>query len=91
MASPPPQKRSCRPSPSEDQDEEVPVDQMISRTGCMEQHYAVQEGRANHQDWMKFPSQVQTFKDCTMTFQKAWKEQLMRQAQAAAVWDTESP
>ncbi|XP_013984874.1 cytochrome c oxidase assembly factor 4 homolog, mitochondrial-like [Salmo salar] len=90
MASPRPQNWSLRPSPREDQDEEGPVDQMISRTSCMEQHYAVQEGMADHQDWMKFQSQVQTFKDCVMIFQKAWKEQLMRQAQAAALWDTES-
>uniref|UniRef100_A0A4W5R240 Cytochrome c oxidase assembly factor 4 homolog n=1 Tax=Hucho hucho TaxID=62062 RepID=A0A4W5R240_9TELE len=78
MASPSTQNRSRRPSSSEDQDEEDLVDQMINRTGSMEQ-YAVQEGRADHQDWRKCQRQVQTFKNCMMTFQKAWKKQLMRQ------------
>uniref|UniRef100_A0A4W5QRI4 Cytochrome c oxidase assembly factor 4 homolog n=1 Tax=Hucho hucho TaxID=62062 RepID=A0A4W5QRI4_9TELE len=82
--------RSRRPSSSEDQDEEDLVDQMINRTGSMEQHYAVQEGRADHQDWRKCQREVQTFKNCMMTFQGVWKKQLMRQATAAVVWDTES-
>ncbi|XP_064838540.1 cytochrome c oxidase assembly factor 4 homolog, mitochondrial [Oncorhynchus masou masou] len=77
MASPSPHDRSRRPS--DDQDEEDPVDQMISRTGCGELHYAVQECMAEHQDWRKCQSQVQTFKDCMMTFQKARKEQLLKQ------------
>uniref|UniRef100_A0A4W5RUV3 Uncharacterized protein n=1 Tax=Hucho hucho TaxID=62062 RepID=A0A4W5RUV3_9TELE len=56
-----------------------PHPESCSRTGCMEQHYAVQEGRADHQDWRKCQRQVQTFKNIMMTFQKAWKKQLMRQ------------
>ncbi|XP_035621767.1 cytochrome c oxidase assembly factor 4 homolog, mitochondrial [Oncorhynchus keta] len=78
MTSPSPHDRSRRPG-DQDQDEEDPVDQMISRTGCGELHYAVQECMAEHQDWRKCQTQVQTFKDCMMTFQKARKEQLMKQ------------
>uniref|UniRef100_A0A3B4HDI9 Cytochrome c oxidase assembly factor 4 homolog, mitochondrial n=1 Tax=Pundamilia nyererei TaxID=303518 RepID=A0A3B4HDI9_9CICH len=57
-------------------DEDDPVEQMISRTGCAELHYAIQECMAEHQDWRACQSQVQTFKDCMMNFQKARKEQL---------------
>ncbi|KAI9548326.1 hypothetical protein NQZ68_010546 [Dissostichus eleginoides] len=64
-----------------DEDEDDPVDRMISRTGCAEQHYAVQECMAEHQDWRICKSQVQTFKDCMMNFQIARKEQLMKQRQ----------
>ncbi|XP_029304822.1 cytochrome c oxidase assembly factor 4 homolog, mitochondrial-like isoform X1 [Cottoperca gobio] len=74
MASPSPHDRSRK-----DDDEDDPVEQMISRTGCAELHYAVQECMAEHQDWRMCKSQVQTFKDCMMNFQIARKEQLMKQ------------
>ncbi|XP_010742270.1 cytochrome c oxidase assembly factor 4 homolog, mitochondrial [Larimichthys crocea] len=75
MASPSPHDRSRK----EDVDEDDPVEQMISRTGCAELHYAVQECMAEHQDWRACQSQVQTFKDCMMNFQNARKEQLRKQ------------
>uniref|UniRef100_A0A8C7N2V7 Uncharacterized protein n=1 Tax=Oncorhynchus kisutch TaxID=8019 RepID=A0A8C7N2V7_ONCKI len=59
-------------SPTGDLKTEPHPERGPSRAGCMEQHYVVQEGRR----------QVQTFKDCMMTFQKAMKKQLMRQAKA---------
>lgn len=65
MASPSPHDRSRK-----DDDEDDPVERMISRTGCAELHYAVQECMAEHQDWRVCQSQVQTFKDCMMNFQK---------------------
>lgn len=68
---------------SRSEDEDDPLDQMITRTGCAELHYAVQECMAENQDWRKCQTQVQTFKDCMMTFQNARKEQLMKQRQAA--------
>ncbi len=74
MASPSPHDRSRK-----DDDEDDPVEQMISRTGCAELHYAVQECMAEHQDWRACQSQVQTFKDCMMNFQNARKEQLRKQ------------
>ncbi|XP_034461519.1 cytochrome c oxidase assembly factor 4 homolog, mitochondrial [Hippoglossus hippoglossus] len=73
MTSPSPHDRS------RNDDEDDPVDRMISQTGCAELHYAVQECMAEHQDWRVCQSQVQTFKDCMMDFQKARKEQLMKQ------------
>ncbi|XP_070700074.1 cytochrome c oxidase assembly factor 4 homolog, mitochondrial [Pempheris klunzingeri] len=76
MASPSPHDRSRK-----DEDEDDPVERMISRTGCAELHYAVQECMAEHQDWRVCQSQVQTFKNCMMNFQKARKEQLMKKQQ----------
>lgn len=34
--------RRQRAAPAEDEDEEDPVEAMISKTGCLEKHYAVQ-------------------------------------------------
>ncbi|XP_010899568.1 cytochrome c oxidase assembly factor 4 homolog, mitochondrial [Esox lucius] len=79
MSTPSPHDRSQRPGADQEED---PVDQMISRTGCGELHYAVQDCMAEHQDWRRCQGQVQTFKDCMATFQKARKEQLMKQANA---------
>lgn len=79
MASPSPHDRSRK----DDQDEDDPVDQMISRTGCAELHYAVQECMAEHQDWRVCQKQVQTFKDCMINFQNARKEQLRKQHPAS--------
>ncbi|KAI1903437.1 hypothetical protein AGOR_G00027190 [Albula goreensis] len=61
------------------EDEDDPVDQMISKTGCAKLHYEVQECMAEHQDWRKCQLQVQNFKDCMMAFQNARKEQLKKQ------------
>ncbi|XP_026225638.1 cytochrome c oxidase assembly factor 4 homolog, mitochondrial [Anabas testudineus] len=73
MASPSPHDRSRK------DDENDPVEQMISRTGCAELHYAVQECMAEHQDWRACQNQVQSFKDCMMKSQNARKHQLIKQ------------
>lgn len=70
--------RMSSPSPhdrSRSEDEDDPVDKMISKTGCAELHYGVQECMAEHQDWRKCRPEVQNFKDCMMAFQKARIEQ----------------
>uniref|UniRef100_A0A671S508 Uncharacterized protein n=1 Tax=Sinocyclocheilus anshuiensis TaxID=1608454 RepID=A0A671S508_9TELE len=36
---------------------------MISRTGCAELHYALQDCMAEHQDWRKCQTEVQKFKE----------------------------
>ena len=69
---------------SRSEEEDDPVDRMISRTGCGELHYAVQECMAEHQDWRKCQSQVQTFKDCMTSFQNSRKEQLNKRQQDSA-------
>ncbi|XP_015197881.1 cytochrome c oxidase assembly factor 4 homolog, mitochondrial isoform X2 [Lepisosteus oculatus] len=74
MASPSPHNRSR----SEDEDD--PVDRMISKTGCAELHYAVQECMAEHQDWRKCQRQVQNFKECMLAFQKSKKEESLQKA-----------
>ncbi|XP_053167217.1 cytochrome c oxidase assembly factor 4 homolog, mitochondrial [Hemicordylus capensis] len=61
---------------SKTEEEEDPLDQMISRTGCAAFHYAVQECMAEHQDWRKCQEQVQSFKDCMREHQKQRAEEL---------------
>ncbi|XP_019385305.1 PREDICTED: cytochrome c oxidase assembly factor 4 homolog, mitochondrial [Crocodylus porosus] len=65
------------------EDEEDPLDQMISRTGCAAFHYAIQECMAEHQDWRKCQSQVQTFKECMQEHQKQRMEELQKRQQLA--------
>ncbi|XP_008331118.1 cytochrome c oxidase assembly factor 4 homolog, mitochondrial [Cynoglossus semilaevis] len=77
MASPSPHNRE------RNDDEDDPVERMISRTGCAELHYAVQECMAEHQDWRVCQSQVQTFKDCMINFQNAQKQLLMKRLSPA--------
>lgn len=45
-------------------DEEDPVVRMIKNTGCLEQHYKVQECFFDKQDWRKCQQEVKDFKDC---------------------------
>uniref|UniRef100_A0A8C1FB48 Cytochrome c oxidase assembly factor 4 homolog n=1 Tax=Cyprinus carpio carpio TaxID=630221 RepID=A0A8C1FB48_CYPCA len=56
---------------------------MISRTGCAELHYALQDCMAEHQDWRKCQTQVQKFKGCMNTYQNTHKEQLLKQRTSA--------
>ncbi|XP_041469341.1 cytochrome c oxidase assembly factor 4 homolog, mitochondrial-like [Lytechinus variegatus] len=60
VPSPQPHVRS-RPDPD---DEEDPVEKMISQTGCLELHYAVQECMADNRDWRKCQDHVSAFKKC---------------------------
>ncbi|XP_054830808.1 cytochrome c oxidase assembly factor 4 homolog, mitochondrial [Eublepharis macularius] len=66
------------------EEEEDPLDQMISRTGCAAFHYAVQECMAEHQDWRKCQQQVQSFKDCMSKHQKQRAEELRKLRQTAS-------
>ncbi|KAK9968485.1 hypothetical protein ABG768_002810 [Culter alburnus] len=56
---------------------------MISRTGCAELHYALQDCMAEHQDWRKCQTEVQKFKECMTTYQNTRKEQLLKQRASA--------
>lgn len=80
MSSPSPHDRNVTRS----EDEDDPVDKMISKTGCADFHYAVQECMAENQDWRKCQSQVQTFRDCMTAFQKARMEQLQKSQNPSA-------
>ncbi|XP_054067718.1 cytochrome c oxidase assembly factor 4 homolog, mitochondrial [Rissa tridactyla] len=55
----------------EDEDEEDPVDAMISRTGCMAQHRELQECMAARQDWRHCQPQVRAFGECMARRQRA--------------------
>ncbi|XP_068845363.1 cytochrome c oxidase assembly factor 4 homolog, mitochondrial [Capricornis sumatraensis] len=59
-------------------EEEDPLDQLISRSGCAPSHYAVQECMAQHQDWRQCQPQVQAFRDCMSEQQARRREELQR-------------
>ncbi|XP_003992788.2 cytochrome c oxidase assembly factor 4 homolog, mitochondrial isoform X1 [Felis catus] len=59
-------------------EEEDPLDQLISRSGCAASHYAVQECMAQHQDWRQCQPQVQAFRDCMSEHQARRREELQR-------------
>ncbi|NXS51266.1 COA4 factor, partial [Brachypteracias leptosomus] len=48
----------------EEEEEEDPVDAMIARTGCLEQHRRLQECMAEKRDWRHCQSLLRAFGDC---------------------------
>ncbi|XP_028657074.1 cytochrome c oxidase assembly factor 4 homolog, mitochondrial [Erpetoichthys calabaricus] len=60
------------------EEEDDPVELMISKTGCAHLHYAVQECMAEHQDWRKCQPQVQGFKECMSSYQKSKREEQIK-------------
>ncbi|XP_006861977.1 PREDICTED: cytochrome c oxidase assembly factor 4 homolog, mitochondrial-like [Chrysochloris asiatica] len=66
-------------------EEEGPLDQLISRSGCSASCYAVQEYMAQHQDWRQCQPQVKAFRDCMGEQQaRQWEELQMKKQQASA-------
>ncbi|XP_076100609.1 uncharacterized protein LOC143069723 [Mytilus galloprovincialis] len=53
-----------RPKPKEDDEEEDPVDKMLTKTGCKELHYLVQDCMGEHNDWRKCQKEVTEFRKC---------------------------
>lgn len=72
-----------------DDDEEDPLDQLITRSGCAASHFAVQECMAQHQDWRQCQPQVQAFRDCMSAQQARRREELQRRKEQASAqhWD----
>ncbi|XP_035884717.1 cytochrome c oxidase assembly factor 4 homolog, mitochondrial isoform X1 [Phyllostomus discolor] len=66
-------------------EEEDPLDQLISRSGCAASHYAVQECMAQHQDWRQCQPQVQAFRDCMSEQQARRREELQRRKEQGSV------
>jgi len=48
----------------DDDDEEDPVDKMMEKLGCAEQHYQVQLCMMENKDWRKCQERVKDFKEC---------------------------
>ncbi|KAL7643468.1 UNVERIFIED_CONTAM: hypothetical protein RMT77_005450 [Armadillidium vulgare] len=59
--------RTKRPN---DSDEVDPVEEMIKKTGCLEEHYAVQFCMADHKDWRKCQDKVKVFQNCIQSYNK---------------------
>lgn len=72
-----------RRTKKEDEEEEDPLDQLISRSGCAAAHFAVQECMAEHQDWRQCQPQVQAFRDCMSEQQAKRREELQRRKEQA--------
>ncbi|XP_075392150.1 cytochrome c oxidase assembly factor 4 homolog, mitochondrial-like [Tenrec ecaudatus] len=64
-------------------EEEDPVDQLISRSGCAVSHYTVQEYMAQNQGWRQCQPQVQAFRDCMSEQQTRRREELQRKKEQA--------
>nr|XP_020038043.1 cytochrome c oxidase assembly factor 4 homolog, mitochondrial isoform X2 [Castor canadensis]XP_020038044.1 cytochrome c oxidase assembly factor 4 homolog, mitochondrial isoform X2 [Castor canadensis] len=65
-------------------EEEDPLDQLITRSGCAASHFAVQECMAQHQDWRQCQPQVQAFRDCMSEQQAKRREELQRRKEQAS-------
>ncbi|XP_048798345.1 cytochrome c oxidase assembly factor 4 homolog, mitochondrial isoform X1 [Lagopus muta] len=61
---------------SQEEEEEDPVEAMVSRTGCAEQHWALQECMAEQRDWRRCQAQVQAFRQCMARQQRPHPEEL---------------
>jgi len=47
-----------------DDDEIDPVEEMIKQTGCLKEHYVVQDCMGENNDWRACQSQVKSFREC---------------------------
>jgi len=61
MASNPHDRKFTKPTTDEELDK---VEQHLTKIGCLELHYAVQECMFDHKDWRKCQDQVAEFRKC---------------------------
>jgi len=47
-----------------DADSDDPVESMLRKAGCLEQHYAIQACMSEHSDWRACQEAVEAFKQC---------------------------
>lgn len=60
----PPTNPHVRKVKIEEDEEEDLVDKLISKSGCSEEHFKVQECMVEHQDWRKCQDALKTFQTC---------------------------
>uniref|UniRef100_UPI00358F0D28 cytochrome c oxidase assembly factor 4 homolog, mitochondrial isoform X2 n=1 Tax=Myxine glutinosa TaxID=7769 RepID=UPI00358F0D28 len=60
-----------------------PLDDMLSRTGCLQLHHAVQACIAETQDWRRCQKEVSAFRDC-MAAQQSKREAELKSRLALA-------
>ncbi|XP_029457976.1 cytochrome c oxidase assembly factor 4 homolog, mitochondrial [Rhinatrema bivittatum] len=61
-----------------EEEEEDPLDQMISRSGCAAFHSVLQECMSEHRDWRKCQQHVQRFKACMQERQEKRTQELRK-------------
>ncbi|CAO1389786.1 unnamed protein product [Diamesa hyperborea] len=54
--------------------DEDPLTLMLTKTGCIDLHYKVQECIADSQDWRKCQEDVKRFKDCMQSYTNKQRE-----------------
>jgi cytochrome c oxidase assembly factor 4 len=54
----------CEITPVDKDDQEDPVIKNLSKLGCLEKHYAVQDCYFDTKDWRKCTKEVKDFKEC---------------------------
>jgi len=69
-----PHNRSRQVKKHDDDDEEDPVDKMMEKIGCGEQHYQVQLCMMENKDWRKCQEPVRQFKLCVEESKKKQKQ-----------------
>ena len=69
-----PHNRSRQVKKHDDADEEDPVDKMMEKIGCGEQHYQVQLCMMENKDWRKCQEPVRQFKLCVEESKKKQKQ-----------------
>jgi len=57
----------------DEEDEEDPVEKMLEKVGCAQEHYAVQECMSETRDWRQCQTQVKEFRNCIAKSQKDLK------------------
>ncbi|CAM1316522.1 Uncharacterised protein g6759 [Pycnogonum litorale] len=50
--------------PSVDEEEDDPVEKLLSKSGCAKLHYEVQECMFVNKDWRKCQKEVTAFRNC---------------------------
>jgi len=70
MADGDPHNRARHVNKEDDNEDEDPVDKMMEKIGCGEQHYQVQLCMMENKDWRKCQDQVKNFKDCVEASKK---------------------
>uniref|UniRef100_A0A8C4Q966 Cytochrome c oxidase assembly factor 4 homolog n=1 Tax=Eptatretus burgeri TaxID=7764 RepID=A0A8C4Q966_EPTBU len=61
-----------------EEEERDPLDDILSRTGCLQLHHAVQACIAETQDWRRCQKEVSAFRDCMAAQQSKREAEILR-------------
>ena len=58
------EKENYEEEEEEEEEEEDMFDKMVTKSGCAEEHFALQDCHFEHKDWRKCTEEMQKFKVC---------------------------